>query len=255
MAKSKYEYVKGFEYHSVCLPSTYIVVRIDGHSFHRFTATHNFEKPNDIRGLNLANHAARLVVQETNDIILAYGQSDEYSFVLDKRSTYFKRRESKILSTLVSLFTAHYMYAWNLFFPGVELQYPPSFDARIVLYPNEALLKDYFSWRQVDCHINNMYNTLFWALVQDKEDGKSQTEAQLILKDTDSAAKNEMLYSKFGINYNALPDIYRKGTVIRRRKKCADGESVPKGSEKPPNIIVEHIDIINEGFWIQMGLK
>ena len=22
------------------------------------------------------------------------------------------------------------------------------------------------SWRQVDCHINNLYNTTFWALIQ-----------------------------------------------------------------------------------------
>lgn len=33
MAKSQYEYVKNFEVHSSVLPSTYIVVRLDGRGF------------------------------------------------------------------------------------------------------------------------------------------------------------------------------------------------------------------------------
>ena len=32
----------------------------------------------------------------------------------------------------------------------------PSFDARTVLYPNNEILRDYLSWRQADCHINNL---------------------------------------------------------------------------------------------------
>lgn len=27
-------------------------------------------------------------------------------------------------------------------------------------------MRDYVSWRQVDVHVNNQYNTCFWALVQ-----------------------------------------------------------------------------------------
>lgn len=30
-------------------------------------------------------------------------------------------------------------------------------------------VRDYFAWRQADCHINNLYNTCFWALVADGE--------------------------------------------------------------------------------------
>lgn len=26
-------------------------------------------------------------------------------------------------------------------------------------------IRDYFGWRQADCHINNLYNTCFWSLV------------------------------------------------------------------------------------------
>jgi tRNA(His) 5'-end guanylyltransferase len=30
------------------------------------------------------------------------------------------------------------------------MRYPPSFDGRIVLYPSEREVRDYFSWRQAD---------------------------------------------------------------------------------------------------------
>lgn len=46
-----------------------------------------------------------------------------------------------------------------------ELLYPPVFDARCVCYPSLQTIRDYLSWRQADCHINNLYNTCFWALV------------------------------------------------------------------------------------------
>lgn len=50
MACSKYEYVKNFELDDKILPNVWIVVRVDGKGFHKFSKTHNFEKPNDDRG-------------------------------------------------------------------------------------------------------------------------------------------------------------------------------------------------------------
>jgi len=47
MANSKYEYVKQFEFNSILLPSTFIVIRIDGKGFHKFTEHYQFAKPND----------------------------------------------------------------------------------------------------------------------------------------------------------------------------------------------------------------
>ena len=35
-----------------------------------------------------------------------------------------------------------------------------------------------------------------------------------ILQGTVSSDKNELLFSEFGINYNTLPQLYRKGTVL-----------------------------------------
>jgi tRNA(His) guanylyltransferase len=65
----------------------------------------------------------------------------------------------------------------------MELKEPPIFDGRTVSYPNIVTLKDYFRWRQADCHINNLYNTVFWCMVKS---GKSNTEVENMLKDTHS---------------------------------------------------------------------
>lgn len=55
MACSKYTYVKQYESPLVLLPQTYIVIRIDGKGFHKFTSLNNFDKPNDINAIKLMN--------------------------------------------------------------------------------------------------------------------------------------------------------------------------------------------------------
>lgn len=44
--------------------------------------------------------------------------------------------------------------------------------------------------------------------------GKSNTEVENILKDTNSGDKNEILFRDFGTNYNNIEPVYRKGTII-----------------------------------------
>ena len=45
---------------------------------HRLTSDHDFQRPNDKRGLDLMNACARACMDEFKDMVLAYGQSDEY---------------------------------------------------------------------------------------------------------------------------------------------------------------------------------
>lgn len=58
----------------------------------RFAEQHKFAKPNDDRALGLMTRSARSVMEELEDIVVAYGQSDEFSFVFNRSSTWFKRR-------------------------------------------------------------------------------------------------------------------------------------------------------------------
>lgn len=82
MAGSRFEYVRRYEITDVAIPNTYLIVRIDGKGFHRFSAAHGFEKPNDIAALELMNEAARHVMSEfKGHVTMAFGESDEYRYV------------------------------------------------------------------------------------------------------------------------------------------------------------------------------
>ena len=129
-----------------------MVVRIDGRGFTKFCEQLKLKKPNDIRALNLMNRAATEVMNNFTELVMAFGQSDEYSFVFKKNAKLFNRREDKILSCVLSLFSSSYVYYFPQYFPpsdedAVQLSSIPSFDGRIVLYPSLQDLKAYMSWR------------------------------------------------------------------------------------------------------------
>ncbi|KAF4302203.1 putative tRNA guanylyltransferase protein [Botryosphaeria dothidea] len=282
MANSKYEYVKSFErcQPDILLPNTWVVIRIDGRGFHKLTAKYGFEKPNDRRALDLMNAAAVAVFKELPDLVLGYGISDEYSFIFHKDCNLFERRAAKLITTIATTFTSHYIYLWPTYFPEKPLSPPmPSFDGRAVMYPSVQNLRDYMSWRQVDCHINNLYNTTFWTLIQ--KGGMDATAAEQRLSGTVSADKNEILFKEFGINYNNEDELYKKGSVVFRDYELVDPPALaaPVGSaaletdtsetraqEQPlsktaaekerkkrakARIAVEHVDVIRDEFWLR----
>ncbi|MCJ1486149.1 tRNA-His guanylyltransferase [Schaereria dolodes] len=180
MANSKFEYVKAFEKDDRLLPSTFIVVRIDGKGFHKLSQKYSFEKPNDRRALDLMNAAAAAVLKEIPDIVIAYGVSDEFSIYLKK--------------------------------------------GKALLTPWQGTL---------------------------------------------AADKNEILFSRFKLNYNLEPDIFKKGSVLYRKYEIKDLQSGNSISEQKvdeheisktqkvrikkrrerASIQLEHIDLINDEFW------
>ncbi|WPH04850.1 tRNAHis guanylyltransferase [Acrodontium crateriforme] len=264
MANTEFGYVRSFEQWDALPPSNWIVVRIDGRGFTKLCKKYDFAKPNDTRAIALMNSAAEQVVRSFVDVVLAYGQSDEYSFIFAENTALFDRRNSKLATSVATLFTAEYCLQWKDFFPGTELERPfPTFDGRCVCYPKQAILRDYLSWRQADCHINNLYNTVFWTLVL--KGGRTTTEAEHELKGSLAADKNEILFKQFGINYNNEDEIWRKGTVIYRAyddHQQQDGTTSKKADPTSKNqlekekkrkqkakIMVEHTDIIKDTFW------
>eukprot|EP00158_Paraphelidium_tribonemae_P008748 Partr_v1_DN28669_c0_g1_i3_m50117 putative tRNA-histidine guanylyltransferase 1-like (S. cerevisiae) len=208
------------------------------------------------------NAAARHVLESLQDIMLAYGQSDEYSFVLKKDSTLYQRRASKLTTAIVSLFSSAFVFKWRDFFSDEDkLKYPPSFDGRAVCYPSEKNLRDYMAWRQADCHINNMYNTCFWNLVDafsKVEDVSASPElrAERALSGTLSGDKNEILFQQFGINYNNLPAIYRKGSILTRDQVTEQevGSTTGKPVQRTrKRIVLKHVDMItDDAFWVAL---
>ena len=157
----------------------------------------------------------------------------------------------------MSLFSSSFVFHWNEFFGDTKLIYPPMFDARVVIYPAIENIRDYMNWRQADCHINNLYNTCFWTLVN--KGGLSTTEAESKLKGTLSGDKNEILFTEYDINYNNEPDMFKKGSVLIREsyeeevsKKDRQGNDTGKMVKRARSkVIVLHEDIIGDSFWLK----
>ncbi|XP_053572202.1 probable tRNA(His) guanylyltransferase isoform X2 [Bombina bombina] len=165
---------------------------------------------------------------------------------------------SKFMTHVVSQFASSYVFYWKEFFPDQPILYPPGFDGRVVLYPSNQNLKDYLSWRQADCHINNLYNTVFWSLVQ--KGGLSPSQAQERLKGTVAADKNEILFTEFNINYNKEPLVYRKGSILvwqkvddvskKRIKLPHESEEREIEVSRTRNeTVILHCDVIGDEFW------
>ncbi|KAL8858853.1 MAG: hypothetical protein Q9178_004657 [Gyalolechia marmorata] len=231
MAKSKYEYVKAFEQQANLLPNTFLVVRIDGRGFHHLSSRYNFEKPNDQRALDLMNAAAIGVLKELPDIAIAYGISDEYRSIIGNRTTL----------SIIGLFA----------FSALS-------SIALVVYSIDE-----------KGHINNLYNTAFWALVQ-KGDLRT-TEAEQLLKGTVASQKNEILFSRFGINYNAESEQFKKGSVLYKNYGTQSIVATNKPTANPQEgedrevakarrvnekkrrskaeITLQYVDIIRDDFW------
>ena len=79
------------------------------------------------------------------------------------------------------------------------------------MYSNsDVFFKVYFDWRQVDCHISNLYNTSFWGLIRkctlSPQDGENELKGIL--------AKDKKRDSVF---FRDVPEIYEKKTVLVRK--------------------------------------
>lgn len=229
--ETRFSYLKHYEAEETLLNDAYLVVRIDGRAFTPFCQVHPILRPIDDRLLRLMNHCGRKVMEKYEDIIFGFGQSDEFSFILKKSSQLFDRKRDMILSSMVSTFTASFVSLWRHYFPDTKLQYPPSFDARAVLYSHFKVIRDYLSWRQADSYINCMYNYTLCALMRTGLDGPTATER---LNGTISSQKLEIL-RQHGIEFSELPIEHKQGITLIRTSSS--------------EIIESTEDMIPDAFW------
>lgn len=259
----------------------YVIFRIDGDKFHNFSDAHNFHKPNDKRALDLMVAAAKQVILFfQGDIPLAYGQSDEFSFLMKSSSAVPSRDIIQITSILSAIFTASYNRLWTEYFEDpsqgdvTNMHHPAWFDGKAKEYPNYLSVINYFKWRQVDCHINNLYNTTLhalsgkymrheleqsdqepstWSLRKtpisnfiDKSQFISAKEATARLSGTVSSDKHEILFKQFHINYNNEIEQFKKGTTL-----LYIPEQSASANQGLGEVHVHHVDMTRkETFWL-----
>jgi tRNA(His) guanylyltransferase len=94
------------------------------------------------------------------------------------------------------------------------MAFGPSEQELTQIYLLRCILDELQLSDSVPGHINNLYNTTFWALVQ--QGGMDARDAEQRLSGTVSSDKNEILFKEFGINYNNEPECFKKGTVLYR---------------------------------------
>jgi tRNA(His) 5'-end guanylyltransferase len=186
----------------------YVVVRVDGRAFHTFTRS--LERPYSRSLAAALDSAAIALCSEMIGCRFAYGQSDEYSFLLTdtERGLWFEGNVQKIVSVSASVFTA----AFNRAFPAEK---PASFDARVLLIPQRSEAAQYFVWRQLDATANSLNMLASSQYSHDDLLGKSTSE------------KHELLHAK-GLNWAKEPPDFKRGRMVLR-----DGNSWTPNLEIP----------------------
>jgi tRNA(His) guanylyltransferase len=177
-------------------------VRIDGRAFHTFTA--DLERPYCRELANALDEAALQLCRQMIGCRLAYGQSDEYSFLLtdterDDSPLWFDGNVQKIVSVSASLFTG----AFNKAFPD---RLPAAFDSRVLMIPKRSEVEKYFLWRQLDAEANSL-NMLA---------STHYSHDDLLRKST--AEKHDLLHLK-GLNWAHEPADFKRGRVVHRREE------------------------------------
>lgn len=223
-----------------------VFVRLDGKAFH--TWTRGFDKPFDERLNQIFQYATRMTCEEVGQVIMAYSQSDEVTFLLDgwkrpESQIYFGGKIQKIVSVMSSVFTAYFNNNGIMESLRDIKNSLAFFDARVWNVP-EHEIENVFIWRQMDVRRNSV-SGLGQSLYSHKElHKKSSKEIQ------------HMCYNEKGMDWNDLSNIQKWGFVVRKRyynASMGDGEVI-----RSEWIVDEHIpyfvdnrqylkDIIYEG--------
>lgn len=193
--------MRSLEYfHSLrLLPGAWVVVRLDGRGFSRFTES-GYEKPFDEKFHQLMVETAKAILSEMQGIY-AYTESDEISVLFPNDWDLFDRSLEKIVSISASIATATFTHA---------AQTVVNFDSRVWLGANKSQVIDYFQWRQADATRCALNGWCYWTL---RKAGQSVSAATSALENKSVAFKNELLF-QHGINFNNLPTWQRRGVGL-----------------------------------------
>jgi len=180
---------------------TYTIIRIDGRGFHQFTR--GLERPYCRPLADALDQAALHLCQEMIGCRFAYGQSDEYSFLLtdfegEESALWFDGNVQKMVSVSASLFAA--VFAKH--FPSERIA---AFDSRVLVISQREEIARYFLWRQLDASANSLNMLASAHYTHGELAGKSVEE------------KHELLYEK-GVNWAKEPADFKRGRVIHRCK-------------------------------------
>lgn len=199
------------------LPGAWVVVRVDGRGFSRFTKE-RFEKPFDPLFHRLMVRTASALLEEFQGAY-AYTQSDEISVLFRPDWSLFDREVEKLVSLSASLASATFTHALGV---------PAMFDGRVWLGTDERSVLDYFAWRQADGTRCSLHGWCYWTL---RKEGLSAAQATRELDGRPVSFKHELLFQR-GINFNELALWQRRGSAIRWEQYTKEGMDPRDGSRQ-----------------------
>lgn len=197
-------------YHSIKFPSnSWVVIRVDGRSFSRFTETMKFQKPFDTAFAGHMINTTKALVNEFK-AIYAFTESDEISLLLPPTWDLFDRELEKVVSVSAAAAASKMT---NLIV-GAKYAEPLEnaimFDSRVCICSNEAAVTDYFRWRQSDANRCAINGYCYWTL---RQEGMSARKATSTLEGKSQDAKMLFLKEK-GIEWDKVPGWQKNGTGL-----------------------------------------
>lgn len=206
--------------HDHCaLPGLFLVARLDGRGFTRFTKdVMAFEAPFDVRFRDVMVDVVRHLMGSGVRCVYGYTQSDEISLLLHQADDAFGRKERKLNSLLAGEASG---------FASLRFGHVVAFDCRISQLPSRELVLDYFRWRQEDAGRNALNAHCYWKL---RAEGSDPDAANAATAGMSTAAKNELLFQR-GVNYDRLPTWHKRGVGVRWERTEVEGVDPRTGTK------------------------
>lgn len=143
-------------FHSLRVPpGAWLIIRVDGRSFSRLTAT-QFAKHFDDRFHSYMVQTAEALLRELHALYV-YTESDEISILCDREWDFFDREVEKIVSVSAAIASGTFSLAAHA---AVQ------FDSRICVAAQDQQVLDYFRWRQDDATRHALNGWCYWTLRQ-----------------------------------------------------------------------------------------
>ena len=225
--------IKGYEkaYDHTLPANEPVIVRLDGHSFHNFTASMDFQTPFDESFKCMMYDAATAVLRFCGSSI-AYIQSDEITILMmngaNERSTpFFNNRVQKLCSLLASVCSValnrdiEMASSHSNETPNTLLNGAAYFDCRCFTVPRDRVV-DVFEWRQRDAIKNAINSIIYWK----EREMMSGKRVQRNLDGIPTSEKERILREKYNISISDYPVHFIRGACIVKKTKTVPVETV-----------------------------
>lgn len=219
---------------------TPVAIRIDGKAFHTFTR--NFDKPFDEVLVNSMYDTMKYLCENIQGCVLGYTQSDEITLILVdykklNSSAWFDYEVQKMCSIAASMATMtfnKYFYQealeWYNKMKPTTLTDEQAVVAQLQVYKQAAEKGAMFDARCFNIPKEEVTNLLYWRQV-DAARNSIQMVARAYFSHAECQDKNttdlqEMLFQKYGINWNDYPVNLKRGACCSKVWNFKNGEGM-----------------------------